>query len=203
MHIWEWLATRYRLSASQLDVLKRYVSLIQSATSNVTALRTEEEIIYYHFADSLELTCALPQDTTQNPSCILDVGSGAGLPGIPLAIVYPGSTVILLEVVGKKRQFLQHTIAELGLTNILVDGTDWLTYMRTTRQPVDLVCARASLVPAELLRMYSKGSKLTRATLVYWASEKWVPTEPEKAHIVQTHTYTIGDRTRQLVLFAG
>jgi len=202
MQVWEWFTSRYTISPEQEKVFQQYLQLIQEATSNVTAIKGKAEIVQYHFADSLELSQFVAQGALPAPTSLVDVGSGAGLPGIPLKIIYPDCRVVLLEVVSKKRQFLQQVIAELGLTGISIEGTDWLTFMRTTPHAPALICARASLPPAELLRMYGAGSKLRRAELVYWASQQWQPELREQHYLKEVHVYTVGDRTRKLVLFA-
>ena len=80
---------------------------------NLTAIRTEKAIITKHFLDSLSICPYLPK-----ASSILDIGSGAGFPGLPLKIVDPASKVTLIDSVRKKVDFQRHMIRRLGLSGI-------------------------------------------------------------------------------------
>ena len=83
-------------------------------TYNLTALRDPEQAISHHLLDSLAI---LPHVDT---GPLLDVGSGGGLPGIPLAIARPGLSVGMVDTVQKKASFLQQASIELGLKNVTV-----------------------------------------------------------------------------------
>ena len=80
---------------------------------NLTALRTEKEIILKHFLDSLSVLPYLPRNAT-----LLDIGSGAGFPGIPLKIVEPSLEISLIDSVRKKVDFQRHIIRNLDLKGI-------------------------------------------------------------------------------------
>ncbi len=80
---------------------------------NLTAIRTGKEIIIKHFLDSLSVCSYLPRSAS-----VLDIGSGAGFPGIPLKLVDPTLEVTLLDSVRKKVDFQRHIIRRLGLTGI-------------------------------------------------------------------------------------
>ncbi|KXB29696.1 16S rRNA (guanine(527)-N(7))-methyltransferase RsmG [Dechloromonas denitrificans] len=81
-------------------------------TYNLTALRDPEQAISHHLLDSLAI---LPY---VGPGALLDVGSGGGLPGIPLAIARPELAVSMVDTVQKKATFLQQAAIELGLKNV-------------------------------------------------------------------------------------
>lgn len=83
---------------------------------NLTALRTDEDIIIKHFLDSLLYLKAIPEGEVS----IMDVGSGAGFPGIPIKIMRPGIVMYLLEPSRKKASFLIHIIKTLELDKIEV-----------------------------------------------------------------------------------
>lgn len=85
---------------------------------NLTRITEPEEIATKHFLDSLSLIQALPE-TPANPS-VIDVGSGAGFPGLPVKIALPDIHMTLLEATRKKTKFLQHVIAVLSLTGVTV-----------------------------------------------------------------------------------
>lgn len=83
-------------------------------TYNLTALRDPQQAVSHHLLDSLAI---LPH---VGPGPLLDVGSGGGLPGIPLAIARPDLTVCMVDAVQKKTTFLQQVVIELGLRNVTV-----------------------------------------------------------------------------------
>lgn len=101
------------INDAQLDKLKQYVALLVrwNKTYNLTAIRKPDEMIPAHIFDSLVVAPYI-----EGKNC-LDVGSGAGLPGIPLAIMQPERHFTMLDTNGKKTRFIQQAIIELGLTN--------------------------------------------------------------------------------------
>ena len=97
----------------QLEKLKQYVDLLHrwNKTYNLTAVREPAQMIPTHIFDSLVVAPFI-----EGKNC-LDVGSGAGLPGIPLAILQPDRNFTMLDTNGKKTRFIQQAIIELGLNN--------------------------------------------------------------------------------------
>jgi 16S rRNA (guanine527-N7)-methyltransferase len=114
---------------------------------NLTAITNPEEVLLKHFLDSLSLLRAVPSALIHNklPIRLLDIGSGAGFPGLPLKIVRPTWRVVLLEATSKKVTFLQHIIETLHLANVeAVQGrAEDLAHKREYRASFDLVTARA------------------------------------------------------------
>jgi 16S rRNA (guanine527-N7)-methyltransferase len=100
----------------KLGKLKQYVALLHrwNKTYNLTAIRAPQQMIPLHIFDSLAVA---PYISGEN---CLDVGSGAGLPGIPLAIMQPKRSFTLLDTNGKKTRFMQQAVIELGLNNLIV-----------------------------------------------------------------------------------
>lgn len=94
-----------------------YLSLLQkwNKTYNLTAIRDENRMVPYHLLDSLAIINHFPKQAR-----CLDVGTGAGLPGIPLAIMLPESSWVLLDSNGKKTRFVQQAVAECGISNVKV-----------------------------------------------------------------------------------
>jgi 16S rRNA (guanine527-N7)-methyltransferase len=90
-----------------------YVSLILrwNARLNLTSVRTEDAIVSRHLAESIACARALPKEIAS----VLDFGSGAGLPGIPIALCRPDIAVTLAESQGKKAAFLQEAVRVLGV----------------------------------------------------------------------------------------
>ena len=101
------------INDSQLDRLQQYIDLMHrwNKTYNLTAVRDPAKMIPMHIFDSLVVAPFIRGD-----NC-LDVGSGAGLPGIPLAILQPDRYFTMLDTNGKKTRFIQQAIIELGLNN--------------------------------------------------------------------------------------
>ena len=103
------------LTGSQLDQLDRYAQLLvdYNRKVNLTAITTPEGIEDRHFADSL-LFAAQPEVAGR----VVDVGTGAGFPGVVAKIYKPGLALTLMEPTGKRVDFLRYLCAELGLTGV-------------------------------------------------------------------------------------
>jgi 16S rRNA (guanine527-N7)-methyltransferase len=86
---------------------------------NLTAITACEEVQVKHFLDSLTVSLALPRPIPEGFR-VIDVGSGAGFPGIPLKIAFPQIELVLLESTGKKADFLKHLVEALSLEKIRV-----------------------------------------------------------------------------------
>jgi 16S rRNA (guanine527-N7)-methyltransferase len=84
---------------------------------NLTAIRDVDAIRAKHFLDSMSCTLAWKENT---PRSLVDVGTGAGFPGLVLKILYPGMKLTLVESVGKKANFCTHIVETLGLENVKV-----------------------------------------------------------------------------------
>jgi 16S rRNA (guanine527-N7)-methyltransferase len=105
------------LNDEQLRQFARYQALILEWNEriNLTAVKEPHEIQRRHFVDSL--TCTLLTGNLTGKS-LVDVGSGAGFPGLPLKILYPEMKLTLVDSVGKKIAFLERVAAELGLAQV-------------------------------------------------------------------------------------
>jgi len=107
-------------SATQQKLLD-YIALVQkwNKVYNLTAVRGTDDMLTHHLLDSLAVVPPLLLNIT-HAKTILDVGSGAGLPGIPLALALPDAQVTLLDSNHKKAAFLQQAVIELALSNVTV-----------------------------------------------------------------------------------
>ncbi len=132
------------LSAAQQAQFETYLRLllVWNERLNLTAVRTPEAIIERHFYDSL--TCAAVTSDL-NGRALIDIGSGAGFPGLPLKIAFPHLQVTLVESVAKKTSFLQAVVAELGLTQvqIVAERAERLAHQPAHRARYDWAVARA------------------------------------------------------------
>ncbi len=134
---------RIELSRAHLSLLNDYAELLSSyELANVIGTTNTEDIVLEHLMDSL--SCFLVGDLHSQNS-VVDVGTGAGLPGVPLAIVRPELHITLLEATEKKVRFLQYVKEALSLQNVRVlharaeQAGEWPAY----RETFDLAVARA------------------------------------------------------------
>jgi len=143
---------RRRLAAVGFDItgeqggqLKSFVDLLLrwNAVHNLTGVRGADEVIDRHLVESFALR-ALIKGTH-----VADVGSGGGLPGVPLAIAEPEREFTLIESRAKRVHFLRHVVGELGLKNTSVARSR--AEDLHVERPFDTVLARAVAPPAELL----------------------------------------------------
>ena len=112
---------------------------------NLTAITGYEEVQIKHFLDSLTVSTALESPINNRDQYIIDVGTGAGLPGIPLKIAYPEIRLVLLEATAKKAAFLHHLKHELELNDIeIVAGrAEEAAHENQYRQKFNVVLSRA------------------------------------------------------------
>jgi len=124
-------------AAGVCENLLRYLDLLAqwNKAYNLSAVRDPNEMVARHLLDSLSVLPWL-----DSPS-LLDAGTGAGLPGVPLAIVRPELEVTLLDSAGKKIRFLRHVRRELGLTNMIPLQSRLESH--TPLEPVPCVISRA------------------------------------------------------------
>lgn len=132
------------LSDAQVQGLLDYQNLIGKWTKvyNLTAVRDPAEMLTHHLLDSLAAVAPLQkhlQSRGLSAPSLLDVGSGAGLPGVVLAICCPTLAVTCVDTVGKKAAFIKHVALALGLPNL----SGLHARVETITQPFDVICSRA------------------------------------------------------------
>ena len=108
---------------------------------NLTAIVAYDEMQVKHFLDSLTLAPVLPSQASLR---LLDVGTGAGLPGLPLKILYPGMRLTLVDSVAKKTAFLRHLVARLGLdaVEVMTGRAEDLARQEGYRERFEVVVSR-------------------------------------------------------------
>jgi len=142
-------ALSLELTDAQIRSLLDYQDLIGKWTKvyNLTAVRDPAEMLTHHLLDSLAAVLPLQkyllssglQDKMLGHPKLLDVGSGAGLPGVVFAICCPTLSVTCVDTVGKKAAFIKQAALSLGLTNL----TGLHARVETIADPFDVVCSRA------------------------------------------------------------
>jgi 16S rRNA (guanine527-N7)-methyltransferase len=138
------------LSASQLAAFEKYYRVLTewNRKLNLTTITDYDEVQAKHFLDSLSvLVAGIPEDAS-----VIDVGTGAGLPGVPVKIARPDIRLTLLEATGKKADFLKHLKQTLSLDDIEVvpARAEEAARKEAYREQFDIVLARA-LAPLPVL----------------------------------------------------
>ena len=108
------------LDGGQVEKFRSYYDELTAwnESVNLTSVTGWEEVQERHFLDSLAVASALPATIRDGSDRLLDVGSGAGFPGLPLKIGYPQIDLTLLEATGKKTAFMRHVVDKLGLEGV-------------------------------------------------------------------------------------
>lgn len=129
------------LGAGQLDLLLEYLTLIQkwNKVYNLTAVRDPAEMLTHHLLDSLAVVLPLRQQTRGRALKLLDVGAGAGLPGVVIAICCPDIQVTCVDTVAKKAAFISQVALALKLPNL----RGLHARVESLSDGFDVVCSRA------------------------------------------------------------
>jgi 16S rRNA (guanine527-N7)-methyltransferase len=183
------------LSGGACEQLLRYVELLAkwNRTYNLTAIRDPLEMVSHHLLDSLAVLPHLPLPPLQ--PTLADVGSGAGLPGIPLAIARPQWRVTLNDASQKKTAFLRQTAIELALANVTVHEGRVEAWRPAARFAV--VISRAF---AELTGFISACRHLVAPGGVLAAMRGVAPVEPGASEVIALRVPML-DAQRHLVLY--
>ncbi len=135
-----------QLSPSQLEQFNIYYQELVDWNKrvNLTAITGYEDVQIKHFLDSLTVTLAWQQLITSTDFRLIDVGTGAGIPGIPLKILLPHIKLVLLDATAKKAAFLHHIKHKLGLDNIeiVVGRAEEVAHQTRYREQFDIVLSR-------------------------------------------------------------
>ncbi len=129
-----------QLSEEQLELFNKYADYLleYNRHTNLTAIRTKEEVYLKHFYDSILLL----KYTSLKDKSLLDIGSGAGFPGVPLKIIEPSIDLTLMDANGKKTAFLESLKNVLKLDYTVINDRAE-KYILNRREQIDVVTARA------------------------------------------------------------
>lgn len=138
------------LTPAQCDAFETYYRelLAWNARTNLTAITTRDDVFVKHFLDSLSVAPHI-----QPPQRLIDIGSGAGFPGLALKIALPSLQVTLLEATGKKVAFLRHLTTQLDLRDVTIlhARAEDVAHDPAQRAQYDVAVARAVASLATLL----------------------------------------------------
>ena len=111
------LDVEMEFTEAQYEQFIKYMRLLQEWNEkiNLTAITEDEEVVKKHFIDCIK---AFKSDAIKNANTVIDVGTGAGFPGLPIAIMNPEVKVTLLDSLNKRINFLNLVVRELGLKNV-------------------------------------------------------------------------------------
>ena len=164
-----------------------------NARFNLTAIRDVPGIRTKHFLDSLTCLLAIRQSS---PLRLIDIGTGAGFPGIPLKIALPNLQLTLVESVGKKVDFCQHMIEKLGLEHVEVvqARAEDLGQMLEYRERFDWAVARA-VANLQVLAEYLLPLVRVGGSMLAQKGQSG----PAEAHAVEKAAKLLGGRLRQVM----
>jgi len=161
------LTERYGLTDGTTGKLETLLDLLLGDPLAPTAIRDQAKAINDHLADSL---VALEVEAVRGARRAVDIGSGAGLPGLALAIALPGSSFVLLESAARKCTFLTRAVAECGASNAAVVCARAEAWAEGIARH-DLVTARA-VAPLEVVAEYAAPLLRVGGTLVAWRGRR-------------------------------
>jgi 16S rRNA (guanine527-N7)-methyltransferase len=182
------------LTSRQIAAFELYEAELLEWNSrfNLTAIRDSEGVRTKHFLDSL--TCILAWRDTP-PARLIDVGTGAGFPGIPLKILQPSLQLTLVESVGKKAEFCRYIAAKLGMekVEVLSDRAEEIGQIARHREHYDWAVARA-VANLPILVEYLLPLVRVGGAILAQKGESG----PSEAHLSERAIRMLGGRLRQL-----
>ena len=140
----EW-TKKYPESANKIaeEQMKKYFFYMElllewNQKMNLTAITDPKEIILKHFIDSMTISPYIKQEKK-----VIDVGTGAGFPGIPLAIICPNTSFTLIDALNKRISFLKEVVTKLQLSNVVVEHARAEDFAKENREKYDIATSRA------------------------------------------------------------
>lgn len=189
------LAFGWQLSQAQLEAFGTYAEELGkwAREINITRITEPEEVQVKHFLDSL--TCLLGLGRDLEGKKVIDVGSGAGFPGLPLKIYEPSLKLTLLEATGKKTEFLRHMVEVLGLeaVEIINARAEELGQNPQYRGRYDFVVARAVADLPTLVELALPLARITGVVVAMKGPKAWAEVDDAQRAIKE-----LGGRVREV-----
>jgi 16S rRNA (guanine527-N7)-methyltransferase len=183
------------LTTAHLAALEKYESelIAWNKQTNLTAIDQPRKIRARHFLDALTCLLAMRESPMER---VIDVGTGAGFPGLPLKIICPSMRLTLVESVGKKTSFCRHIVKILGLegVEILQKRAEAVGSMAAHRQQYDWSVARAVAVMPVLMEYLLPLVRIGGRTLAMKGESG-----PAEAHDAESAMQLLGGHLRQLI----
>jgi len=174
------LLARYALPIESAAPLERLLALLAGDPAAPTAVRDRARVLDDHLADAL---VALELNAARTATSAADIGSGAGVPGLPLAVAMPRTAFALLESNGRKCAFIERAVAAAGIRNVEVVHArveQWREGLGTR----ELVTARA-VAPLSVVLEYGAPLLMQGGALVVWRGNRDATAEAEAAGAAQ------------------
>ena len=129
-----------KITEEQMQKFFFYMELLLewNQKMNLTAITDPKEIILKHFIDSMTISPYIKQEKK-----VIDVGTGAGFPGIPLAIICPNTSFTLIDALNKRISFLKEVVTKLQLSNVVVEHARAEDFAKENREKYDIATSRA------------------------------------------------------------
>ena len=185
------------LTTEQAQRLLAYQQMIQkwNGAYNLVGTSNSAELLQKHLLDSLSVM----SDIQHSP--VLDVGSGAGIPGIPLAICKPELAITLLDSNGKKTRFMRQVVIELGLSNVQVEQTRIEQY-QPKQAPQTVVCRAFAPTEKALKLLQPVVAQGGVIVLMLGQAPKQLPTSPAFSEIISKQVNVPGLASERNLLLA-
>jgi len=174
------LAARYGLSAAQLRALGAYGRMLAFDERAPTTVRSPQAVLRDHLADAL---VGLEVEELARARLVADLGSGPGVPGLPLAIALPAATFILVEGNSRKCSFMREAVALVGAANVEVVNARAEAWVDGLGR-MDAVTARA-LAPLDVVAEYAAPLLRLGGALVAWRGQRDVLDEADGARAAE------------------
>ena len=129
-----------KITEEQMQKFFFYMELLLewNQKMNLTAITDPKEIILKHFIDSMTISPYIEEEKK-----VIDVGTGAGFPGIPLAIICPNTSFTLIDALNKRISFLKEIVTKLQLSNVIVEHARAEDFATENREKYDIATSRA------------------------------------------------------------
>ncbi|MCD8204218.1 MAG: 16S rRNA (guanine(527)-N(7))-methyltransferase RsmG [Coprobacillus sp.] len=173
------------------DVAVKFVSLMNLTLEankhlNLTSITDDDDFVSKMILDSVLVS----KDLDLSSGALLDVGTGAGFPGIPLAIMYPELNVTLLDSTNKKIKHCQTVVDELGLKNVSLSNFRMEEFARTHRETFDFITARA-VAPLNVLLELTIPALKTGGTLIAYKGSSYEEEVEASSHALSVLSSSI------------